>query len=327
MWDVTDALLQKEKNQERLAKEVVHLIKKTTREKSDLIHLITNPKALHWTLRNLSRTCSSLINLTTQSLEEENQAVQKLKKRLKDLTKNTKLLKDQLLKSSELVAFGEVASGVIHDLRQPLGVMMGNINLLKQEKEIKIPDSSITTLQEECQHALSLLKRLEELARSKKGEAKEKVDVTSLLESALDMVKRQKSFKNIQVVLKGIKKAPLIKVKGAELEQVFIHLLMNSLEAMPQGGLLTIETQYTRYPKAPPKGRRKKWIKISFKDNGVGIAKKDLQQIFKTFFTTKKSGMGLGLSLCQRLIYSMKGKIEAKSQKGKGSELIVWLPV
>jgi hypothetical protein len=190
------------------------------------------------------------------------------------------------------------------------------------------------------------------------------VEVNQVLESTLSLLSYQKNFKNIETQLDLQPDLPRIKGDASQLSQVFINIILNAVDAMPNGGLLQIQTRthiveninaerlqriyprrrksdpmesdYSRMRKADPlaallkkfsEGER--LIKIRISDTGVGIKKEDLENIFDPFFTTKApdKGTGLGLSISLRIVESLGGEIRVESEVGKGTTFEVYFPV
>jgi two-component system NtrC family sensor kinase len=147
----------------------------------------------------------------------------------------------------------------------------------------------------------------------------ELVEVNRVLEDTLVLVRKQLPDNNIRLVTSFNYQIPTIIGDPNQLWQVFINVLLNAIQAMPQGGELRIETGFY-YGGSD-------YIFISFTDTGIGIDKEDLPKIFNPFFTKKDTGTGLGLSISYRIIEEHKGRITANSEKGKGTTFTIELPV
>jgi two-component system NtrC family sensor kinase len=111
------------------------------------------------------------------------------------------------------------------------------------------------------------------------------------------------------------------------LQTLFLNLISNAIDAMPNGGALTIKTQHSSSP--PPTGDGDGWVQISVTDTGIGITEESKKRIFDPFFTTKKlgEGTGLGLAICEKIIKEHSGRLDVESEVGKGSTFIVRIPV
>jgi signal transduction histidine kinase len=119
---------------------------------------------------------------------------------------------------------------------------------------------------------------------------------------------------------------PMVLGDPTHLQTLFLNLLTNALDAMPNGGTLTITTQPTTPPSSSRNGQ---WVEISISDTGVGISEELKKRIFDPFFTTKNigEGMGLGLSICEKIVKDHSGRLEVRSEVGKGSTFSVYIPI
>ena len=149
----------------------------------------------------------------------------------------------------------------------------------------------------------------------------ETVQIHDVLEISLRLLRHQITAKMISVD-KDFKARPgVVRGDEAQLQQVVMNLLLNSLEAMDPNGNLNISTEITKDK------RGVHLLKVSIQDTGTGIAQENLHRVFEPFFTTKKNGTGLGLAISQRVAEEHHGKIEAHSEPGKGSTFTISLPV
>ena len=141
------------------------------------------------------------------------------------------------------------------------------------------------------------------------------VDVHELLDITLHLLEHQMNGR--MIVLQRTYQAQTAVIRGDEsrLQQVFVNLLLNAVEAMGQGGELTVTTETTG-----------EHLKVTFRDTGMGIPAENLARIFETFFTTKKKGTGLGLAICRRVMEEHQGTIEVQSETDQGSTFILTLP-
>jgi signal transduction histidine kinase len=153
-------------------------------------------------------------------------------------------------------------------------------------------------------------------------------DVNALLESVVALVRKRLQQEGIEMDLELTPDLPLIVATGDHLKQVFLNIIINALEAMPQGGRLEMVTRYVS-----GRGDRKKasadaaFVEIEFADTGVGIPAEHINNIFDPFFTTKSKGMGLGLSVSYGIVERHGGQIQVESKVGEGTTFVVRLPV
>jgi signal transduction histidine kinase len=145
----------------------------------------------------------------------------------------------------------------------------------------------------------------------------EKTEVLSIFEEILQLLRPQIERQQI-AVQKEFQALPLVLMDREQVKQALLNLFLNAIQAMPQGGQLTLS------------GRNSddgQWIELSVQDTGAGISEEDMKKLFDPFFSTKEGGMGLGLSIPQRIIDQHHGKIEVESTLGEGTLFKVWLPI
>lgn len=244
-----------------------------------------------------------------------------------------KEMQDKLVQSEKLKAIGQLASGVAHEMRNPLGIIMQGVDYLEQliPAEAKEPHETLTTLKESAQRADKIVVSLLDYSRSTKLELHPE-NIGSLLEDSLSLVKTE--LKNIKITREFQEGLPKVLVDKNKLTQVFINLFINAIQAMPETGKLTIRT-FVRVlgeagnnvgdsPDASFEPGEKLMV-VEIEDTGTGISAENLQKIFDPFFTTKTQGKGtgLGLSVSRNIILMHKGWIEIKSQVGKGTRVII----
>ncbi|MFA5780412.1 MAG: ATP-binding protein [Elusimicrobiota bacterium] len=242
----------------------------------------------------------------------------------------------QVLKSARLASIGELASGLAHEIGNPLQTILGNAELLlmdaQSEELLAIKDASL--------HCKEIIKGLLDFSRQREMNFIPE-DINKLLEKTLSLYGKQLELGKIKVV-KNYGKLPKITVSPSHTEQVFLNLITNTQKAMPKGGTLTISTSVVAElaPKGTPFGRsaisqprlktieEPDFIEISFKDTGIGIPKENLSRLFEPFFTTRKDGSGLGLSVSYGIVKQHGGEITVFSDgENKGAEFVVKLPV
>jgi len=206
--------------------------------------------------------------------------------RLKQLNKKLKTTQQQLLRSGKLATVGELASGIIHEINNPLGTIKGLVQLLEAEKnsektkgrDLKIIGSEIIRIQ-------AITEQLRSFARPSKLRNR-LVHINVLINETILLMHHQILKQRIRLIIKFDKKLPSVKIDDHQIKQVFVNLIINALQAMPKGGSLTVTTKFSGTKKKLA-GLSNQHIEISFKDTGQGISQKDLKVIFTPFFTTK----------------------------------------
>jgi two-component system NtrC family sensor kinase len=240
---------------------------------------------------------------------------------LRDRLKMERALRDtqeQLLQSEKLAAMGRLTSQIAHELNNPLYGIMNTLELLKTEIA---PDNRRRKILE---MALSETFRLSDLLRKMLSfskpdqEERHPVDINSVLDEILLLHEKQLKENDINIKSNFAKNIGLVNASKNQLRQVFLNMVANARDAMPNGGTLT----------ATVHGDSEK-VAVEISDTGVGIRKENIDKIFDSFFTTKGEvkGVGLGLSVCYGFIKDHGGDIEVKSQEGVGTTFTITLPV
>ena len=232
--------------------------------------------------------------------------------------KRTKELRDaqeQLVRSERLAALGELAGGVGHELRNPLGAIKNaayflNMALEKPEPEVK---ETLGILEKEVGTSEWIISSLLDFARPRPPTRRE-VDVNSVLQQVLSDADMPE---NVQVISQLDEALPIIMADPDQLVQVFGNIILNAIQAMPAGGQLVVKSEV----------ENPEWVAVSFADTGTGIFEEDLGKLFEPLFTTKAKGIGLGLAVTKTLLEGHGGTIDAQGQVGKGSTFTVRLPI
>ncbi len=222
--------------------------------------------------------------------------------------------------ASRLASVGEMASGIAHEINNPLTSVIGFSQLLM---EGDIPDDvkeDVSIIYKEAQRAAGVAKNLLTFAR-KQAPAKQPTNINTIIDGVLKLRAYEQRVNNIQVDSQLAPDLPEVMADYSQLQQVFINIIINAESAMIEankGGTLTITTQKVN-----------KTVRASFSDDGPGITRENLNRIFDPFFTTKEvgKGTGLGLSVCHGIVAEHGGRLYARSKPDKGATFIVDLPV
>ncbi|MDH5683318.1 MAG: response regulator, partial [candidate division WOR-3 bacterium] len=240
----------------------------------------------------------------------------------KKAEKEKEKLQAQLIQSAKMAAVGVLASGIAHGFNNLLQIMMGHVALAQRTKKRKDMKHALNIVLDTSDRAAKVIKDLLAFSRPELSE-KELYDITEAIESVLSLAEEQLKKHNIKMVRK-YERIPMIEVNKAEIQQVFLAIVINARDAMlAKGGELEICVKQV-------KGN----IEVSFSDTGKGIEKDNLSKIFEPFYTTKGAfggstvpGMGLGLSVSYGIIQRHRGTIEVDSRVGRGTTFTVKLPV
>lgn len=237
----------------------------------------------------------------------------------------------RLIMSERLASLGQMASGIAHEINNPLAAIAGCADgllskLKKGQYDPELFEDYLKIMEEEILRCKDITMSMLSFVRETTYE-KRQININETLEKTLDIIGFQGRLKRVEVVKNYKDGMPLILGSEGELRQVFLAIITNAIDAMQDAGVLTLETGI---PPIPPfeKGGEGGFVFIKISDTGAGIPSEQLQKIFTPFFTTKheKGGTGLGLSIANKIIDSYDGVIHVTSEKGKGTTFKIILP-
>jgi len=242
-----------------------------------------------------------------------------LTRKVKEKTEELRKSQAQLLQSEKLAGIGQLAAGIAHEIRNPLGIIATSLYYLNEILPKKKEDTKrhFQIINMEINRCESIINNLLEFSHKSTQEI-ELIDVNQLLNITLSLVEKDLFVKDIKLI-KKFRHSPTIKANMDEMKQVFLNLILNATQAMPRGGKLDIATSISK----------NKRVRIQVADSGTGIPEKHLSKIFDPFFTTKApgEGTGLGLTLVHTIVERCKGTIQAKSQGAKGTIFTIEFPI
>jgi two-component system NtrC family sensor kinase len=237
---------------------------------------------------------------------------------LRDIT-NELALQSQLIQSEKLAAIGRLAGSLAHEINNPLQALQGCLDLaLANPNNIEKQARYLNVAKSEVERLASMVQRLLDFYRPSKG-ARGPVDIAALVEEVLTLSSKRLQHAQITTQIEWDEDLPVIYGVPNQLKQVFLNLVLNAIDAMPNGGKLKIHGRLVE--------KEKRWLVIDFADTGVGIPPENLDKIFEPFYTTKPSGTGLGLGISHTIVSSHGGQIKIASTTGRGTTLSVWLPI
>jgi len=236
---------------------------------------------------------------------------------IEDVTEKRRL-EQNLREAEKMAALGQLAVGVAHEIRNPLTTIKGFSQLL-QQRGYSPPDLAgyMENILAEVDKIGTIIHNLLLLSNSTRIET-EPVDLNLLLESLLPLLQSEAALTDVEISYHLRGKFPPLEADQGELHRAFLNIFLNALQAMPYGGVLTINTVYWAR-----KGEI--WVRVT--DTGCGIADEDYKHIFNPFFTTKDEAVGLGLSVAYQIIQKHGGEIVVNSIVEKGTTVTVKLPV
>lgn len=225
-------------------------------------------------------------------------------------------LEEELRRSERLAALGRLVTGVAHELRNPIGIVKTTVQIMEKELENKNVDKEyFKVIDEQILRQNRVIEELLDFGRPGKNLV-QNANINSLLERVLIFTKPMLLQHRVQLQLALDPQLPTILADAERIKQVFVNIILNAVQAMPEGGQLTISTR-----------QHQQWIQIAFEDTGPGIAPEEVATIFDPFYTTREYGTGLGLSISYQIVKTHDGHIEVESTPGKGTCFIVHLPL
>ena len=242
-----------------------------------------------------------------------------LEKRVEEQTSELKRTQSLLIQSEKLASLGKLAAGVAHEINNPLGGILIYSHLLLEDTEKESPYyENLEKIVKETTRCKEIVNGLLKFARPKEPEIA-LTDINETIDKSLALLKSQSLFQNILIKKDYSISLPQIIVDSSQLEQVFINIILNAVDAMREKGTLTIKTSQNDL---------RDHIHVSFTDSGQGIEDENKAKLFEPFFTTKDvgQGTGLGLSISYSIIQKHHGTIEVQSRIGEGSTFTVKLP-
>jgi len=239
---------------------------------------------------------------------------------LEDITEKKKM-EEKLLQASKLASIGKLTAGISHEIGNPLASISSLVQELRSltlgaEEGREFTGDALKTINSHIERIVKIVRSLGDFARLSSAE-KTVSNISEILDRTINLVKYDKRFKNIQLTT-DIEDIPPLQVNPDKIQQVFLNLMINALDAMPDGGSLSISMK-----------KVSGFIEVVFTDSGAGIDESVLDRIFDPFFTTKApgKGTGLGLSICYGIIREHNGTITVKSRKGEGTTFVIRLPI
>ncbi len=266
------------------------------------------------------KTLSSFVSQMSISIENA-QLFSDLKQTLQELRQ----AQDQIVQAEKLRAMGEMASGVAHDFNNVLAVVLGNIQLLLYQLDHLSPEEireGLKIIEQSSKDGAETVRRIQEFTGVRRDKEFVSLSLNEIITEVVNITqprwKDQTQKKGIQVGLAAqLGEIPLIMGSPSELREVLTNIIFNAVDAMPEGGKLTIATQ----PQAEG------WVEVRIADTGIGMTEEVKKRIFDPFFTTKGvTNSGLGMSVSYGIIKRHGGEILIESELGKGTTFIIHLP-
>ena len=228
----------------------------------------------------------------------------------------------QLIQAEKLAALGIVAAGIAHEVKNPLAIIVQGVEYLKSSLESDAVLLDVTErIKKSAMRADNIIKGLLSFTRQMPIQA-EDVEITPIIEETLSFVEYQIKARHIRIVRQYAPDLPPVKVDVNQIKQVFVNILLNAVEAMQDGGTITISL------KEAGDDKDQRYLQIVMADTGCGIPEGKIEKVFDPFYTTKDTpgNAGLGLSVTKGIIDKHHGKIRIESEADRGTRVIIGLP-
>lgn len=233
-----------------------------------------------------------------------------------DVTEVRKL-QQQVDQSEKLAVIGQLAAGVAHEIGNPLASISSIVQILQRKSKDQFMSDQLINVKDNINRISKIVRELVDLSRPPSHDSL-LTQINEVVKTAVGIVKYDKRVKKVEFKTNLNEKLPMIEIVPDQLLQVFINILINSLDAIQGEGTIKVKSQFDE-----------KNIYIDISDNGIGIENEILEKIFDPFFTTKQvgKGTGLGLSVSYGIIKKFNGEIKVKSTVNEGSEFNIQLPI
>jgi signal transduction histidine kinase len=232
-------------------------------------------------------------------------------------TTEQKQLQDQLIQAEKLASLGTLVSGMAHEVNNPIQGILSMAQILIQERDYEKIQEYAQDIVTYSQHVGLVVKDFAAYARPASRDHEVELDINERLREALKLVQRSARFGHATVTT-NFGALPLLRGRRSEMDQVFVNLITNAVDAMEGQGCLTLLTTFTN-----------ECVEVQIRDTGYGIPANLISKIFDPFMTTKEpgKGTGLGLSIAYKIVSKYRGHIGVKSEEGKGTTFTITFPV
>jgi signal transduction histidine kinase len=233
-------------------------------------------------------------------------------------------LYEQLKERDRLAALGEMAAGLAHEIRNPLGSIKASAQYLSETSDkAEGGNEFLDIIVDEVDRLNRVVSSFLDYARPSQVDP-EPIDVSAAIQLTLQLLRPECDAANVALRVTMDTSLPKVRIDMEHLRQVLINLVQNAVQAMPDGGQIDVETRVQ--DRLRPGDGAHRWVQVSVRDTGPGIAPALLPNLFVPFVTTKQQGTGLGLAISQRIVSEAGGRIDVRSRQGVGTTFVVSLP-
>lgn len=259
-----------------------------------------------------------ITSISTSVLKNEAGEIESAFAVIKDLTEKRNL-EETVRRKEKLTAMGQLASGVAHEIRNPLNAIGMISQRLGKEFEPKTDETEYydltRTVVTEVRRINEIIQQFLKFARPPALDLK-RTNIESLVKSVVKLTSSQAKEKGIEIALNLIP-IPDLRIDSNQMKQALLNIIQNSIEAIQGKGVISVQSKLTEESETI----------IEIADNGIGMSQETVSKVFNLYFTTKSTGTGLGLSLVHQIISQHNGRIEVESEIGKGTKFVIFLPI
>lgn len=270
-------------------------------------------------LGELARSFNHMAQKQEQAQLELKEWGDTLEQKVEERAEELSSMQNQLLRSAKLASMGELVAGIAHEINNPLtGILMFSSLSAKTPNLPPQVKDNLDLIVAETGRCAKIVRGLLEFARESIPE-KKRTAINRIIEQTLELVSHQAMFQDVEIRCHFADNLPEVELDADQWQQVFLNMIINAAQAMPDGGVLTLATELIEEGKV---------LSIRIEDTGSGISQANLDKIFDPFFTTKsQKGFGLGLSVTYGIIKNHGGTVDVRSVEGEGTCFTILLPV
>jgi two-component system sensor histidine kinase PilS (NtrC family) len=262
----------------------------------------------------------AILGMSASLLRDEQKTVRGIIITFQDITKLVEM-EDKIRRQEQLAMVGSLAAGIAHEIRNPLASLSGSIQVLQGELDLKGDDKHLMDIVvRETDRLNTIITEFLEYARPQTAQA-EQIRLSSIIDETIMLLKNSRNFREGIAIRVNMDPQVVIKGDAQRMRQVFWNLLINSCQAMPDGGEITVSARSLSHLEDDAG-----WCEIVIQDTGYGIAHEHRDKIFDPFFTTKTGGTGLGLAIVDRIIGDHGGVVDVETGTGRGTKFRIRLP-
>lgn len=264
-------------------------------------------------VRDMELRNRELMNERNRLLSEIESWNRELEQRVEEKSRELQKAQDEIILTEKMSTVGYLSAGMAHEIRNPLNSISLYAQLLRGDAGEQDRQDCLEKIEQEVRRIDGILRKLMDAVKRPRFHIRE-VSVDSAIDSAIEMFRSRIEMHGIRVERDYRSIPPPLQADQTEIEQIFTNLIVNSIEEMPDGGVLGVELD-----------RHGDGVVVRISDTGSGIPPENISKIFDPFFTTKSSGTGLGLYVVLRIVKTYNGRIDVTSEHGKGTTFSVFL--